>query len=260
MADPILPEDRSGFLRSCLVEGDSAQEKRVRRNKQRALLISVVLQILMVAALVLFPLLSKGENIASGVIILPRVPYVRGVHHPHQGPVRHAPDASRAVCQFCQPNRIPVGIVIHEPMRISNPGNSDGPDIPGVPEGTPDGLPPNILGLNDHPPHRANIAGDAPVTPRRIRVTTLEPAMLIRRVEPAYPPLARQLRREGRVELHAIIGTDGTIQSLELISGDPLLIRSALDAVGEWRYRPTILNGQAVEVDTHITVIYTLGH
>jgi protein TonB len=84
--------------------------------------------------------------------------------------------------------------------------------------------------------------------------------MLIRRVEPAYPPLARQLRREGRVELHAIIGTDGSIQSLEIISGDPLLIRSALEAVGEWRYRPTFLNGQAVEVDTHITVIYTLSH
>jgi protein TonB len=150
--------------------------------------------------------------------------------------------------------------VIHDPTRTNNPGDSDGPDIPGLPEGTPDGVPLSNLGLSDHPPDRANITGGAPVTPRRIRVTTIEPAMLIRRVEPAYPPLARQLRREGRVELHAIIGTDGTIQSLEIISGDPLLIRSALDAVGEWRYRPTILNGQAVEVDTHITVIYTVSH
>jgi protein TonB len=84
--------------------------------------------------------------------------------------------------------------------------------------------------------------------------------MLIRRVEPLYPQLAVQLRREGRVELHAVISTDGSIQSLEVISGDPLLIRSALAAVREWRYRPTILNGQPVEVDTHITVIYTLSH
>jgi protein TonB len=260
MVDVPAPEVRCGFLRDCLVAGDPAQEKRVRRNKQRALLISIVLQILIVAALVLFPLLSKGENIAGGVIIIPRVPYVRGVNHPHPEPMRPAPDGSRAVCHFCQPNRIPVGIVIPDPARIDNPPDSDGLDIPGVPEGTPDGVPFNSLGLNDQPPNRANPTGGAPVTPRRIRVTSIEPAMLIRRVEPAYPPLARQLRREGRVELHAIIGTDGSIQSLEIISGDPLLIRSALEAVGEWRYRPTFLNGQAVEVDTHITVIYTLSH
>jgi periplasmic protein TonB len=62
------------------------------------------------------------------------------------------------------------------------------------------------------------------------------------------------------VELRAVIATDGTIQSLEVISGDPLLIRSALDAVRDWRYHPTILNGQPIEVETHITVIYTLSH
>ena len=84
--------------------------------------------------------------------------------------------------------------------------------------------------------------------------------MLIRRVEPVYPSLAILTHREGRVELHAIISTDGSIQSLEVISGDPFLIQSALAAVREWRYRPTILNGQPVEVDTHVTVIYTLSH
>jgi periplasmic protein TonB len=79
-------------------------------------------------------------------------------------------------------------------------------------------------------------------------------------VEPLYPPLARQIRLEGRVELHAIIARDGSVQSLEAISGHPLLIPAALEAVRQWRYRPTILNGQPVEVDTHITVIYTLNH
>jgi protein TonB len=58
------------------------------------------------------------------------------------------------------------------------------------------------------------------------------------------------------VELHAIIATDGTIQSLQAVGGDPVFIRSALDAVRQWRYRPTILNGQPVEVETTITVIY----
>ena len=81
--------------------------------------------------------------------------------------------------------------------------------------------------------------------------------MLTHRVEPVYPPVARQLQRKGRVELRAIISTDGSIQSLEVTSGDPLLIQSALTAVRAWRYRPTILNGKPVEVDSHITVIYS---
>lgn len=85
-------------------------------------------------------------------------------------------------------------------------------------------------------------------------------AQLIRRVEPIYPVLCIQIHREGRVELHALISTTGTIESLEVISGHPLFIQSALAAVREWRYRPTILNGRPIEVDTHITVIYTLSH
>jgi protein TonB len=83
--------------------------------------------------------------------------------------------------------------------------------------------------------------------------------MLTHRVEPAYPILAKQTGREGRVELHAIIATDGSIQSLEAISGDPIFYLSALAAVREWRYRPTYLNGQAVEIDTRITVVYKLN-
>lgn len=84
--------------------------------------------------------------------------------------------------------------------------------------------------------------------------------MLLHRVEPIYPPLARQVHREGQVELHAIISTDGSIQSLQVVSGDALFLRSAIDAVSQWRYRATVLNGQPVEIETYITVIYTLQH
>jgi len=82
--------------------------------------------------------------------------------------------------------------------------------------------------------------------------------MLIHRVEPVYPALARQLGRAGRVELRAVIATDGTIQSLQVVSGDPLFYQSAIDAVRQWRYRPTVLNGEPVEIDTFITVIYNI--
>jgi protein TonB len=97
-------------------------------------------------------------------------------------------------------------------------------------------------------------------TPLRLHVTHLEQAMLIQRVEPVYPPLAIQIHREGRVELRALIATDGTIQSLQVVSGDPFFLQSARDAVRQWRYRPTVLNGQPVEIETYLTVIYTLQH
>jgi protein TonB len=82
--------------------------------------------------------------------------------------------------------------------------------------------------------------------------------MLIHRVEPVFPTLARQTGREGRVELHALIGTDGAVRSLQFLEGDAMFYQSALDAVRQWRYKPTFLNGRPVEVDTHITVIYKL--
>jgi periplasmic protein TonB len=82
--------------------------------------------------------------------------------------------------------------------------------------------------------------------------------MLTHRVEPVYPALARQIGRSGRVELRAVIATDGSIQSLEAVGGDPLFYSSALEAVRQWRYTPTVLNGLQVEVDTYITVIYNV--
>jgi len=95
---------------------------------------------------------------------------------------------------------------------------------------------------------------------RRSVSEPLQMALLINRVEPVYPALAIHTHREGRVELHAIISTEGKIESLEVISGDPFFIQSALSAVRQWRYRPNILNGRPVEIDTRITVIYTLNH
>ena len=84
-------------------------------------------------------------------------------------------------------------------------------------------------------------------------------AMLVNRVQPVYPPLARQTRISGTVRLHAIIGKDGSVQQLEVIQGHPLLVQAALDAVRQWRYRPTLLNGEPVEVDTTIDVIFSLN-
>jgi periplasmic protein TonB len=92
-----------------------------------------------------------------------------------------------------------------------------------------------------------------PGGPKRIK-SQLEEGQLVNRVEPAYPHIAAISGIQGQVKLHAIIGRDGRIQSLNVISGHPLLVRAALEAVEQWRYRPYVLNGEAVEVETLITV------
>jgi len=86
----------------------------------------------------------------------------------------------------------------------------------------------------------------------------VQAAKLIRRVQPVYPALARQIRVQGVVTLEAIIGTDGTIQRLRVLTGHPLLIPSAVQAVQQWMYSPTVLNGKAVDVKTTIDVRFTL--
>ena len=93
--------------------------------------------------------------------------------------------------------------------------------------------------------------------PLKISEGVLE-AQLISRIEPQYPFLAQQAKTQGTVRLHAIINREGRIRSLEVVSGHPFLVKAALEAVGQWRYRPTMLNGEPVEVETSITVIFRL--
>ena len=108
-------------------------------------------------------------------------------------------------------------------------------------------------------PSQDNIITEAK-KPRVVKVAQIDPGMLVYRVEPRYPTLAIQTHREGRVELRAMIATDGSIESLQIVVSDPLFNQSALEAVQQWRYRPTLLNGQAVRVDTYITVFYKMQH
>jgi protein TonB len=84
-------------------------------------------------------------------------------------------------------------------------------------------------------------------------------ANLIRRVQPVYPPLAKSARVQGSVEFTAIISKEGNIENLTLVHGHPLLVNAAKEAILQWKYRPTLLNGQPVQVITDITVNFTLS-
>lgn len=240
-----------GSLGSCLVEGDAEFEYHASRLRRRALILSILFQSVIVAALIISPLFSEGQRIFLKDMT-PLPPYTfSGGHTRNSNGQPHPPKAPPA-CRFCPPPSIPQTIA----TRVENTGGDSqeptGPVIPGLPPGAsvPGGLASTESTRGPEPPPPGQERA-------RIVVGHIEPAMLTHRVEPVYPQLARQLQREGRVELRAIISTDGSVQSLEVISGDPLLIQSALTAVRAWRYRPTILNGKPVEVDTHITVIYS---
>jgi protein TonB len=87
----------------------------------------------------------------------------------------------------------------------------------------------------------------------------VQQAMLVSQPRPTYPPLAKQARISGTVRFTAVIGRDGSIQNLTLVSGHPLLVQSATEAVKQWRYKPTLLNGEPVEVVTQIDVNFTLN-
>jgi protein TonB len=84
-------------------------------------------------------------------------------------------------------------------------------------------------------------------------------ALLIRRVDPAYPAIAKAAHIDGVVHLHAIIGKDGTVRELEVVDGNGLLAQAARAGVQNWRYQPTRLNGEPVEVETYITVNFLLN-
>jgi TonB family protein len=97
------------------------------------------------------------------------------------------------------------------------------------------------------------------VPPQRVKMggATMA-AAIVNRVQPVYPEEARERRVSGTVRLHVIVAKDGSIQQIEVISGDPLLVEASIDAVRRWRYRPILLNGQPVEVDTTVDVIFSL--
>src|ERR1700739_1249643 len=128
MALVRVPEERPGFLRSCLVEGDPAQEKRVRRGKQRALLISIAFQILIVAALILFPLLTRGERITVRGDFTPVPPYNRGGNSNHKASAPHPAHGKPQICRFCAPSTIPPTITTQDHDPIGDPGAPIGPE------------------------------------------------------------------------------------------------------------------------------------
>jgi len=230
-------------------------------NKPWTIALSMIFQVLFLAILILIPLIyteALPKTLMSSILLAPPPPPPpppppAPAQVVHIKPVAHLMEAGKLVAPKVIPKDVKIIKEEEQPPDMGMGGVAGG--VPGgVAGGSMGGVIGGVIGG----------AGTAPPPPRpnvsRTRVGgAVQAAKLVNRVQPLYPPLARQTRISGTVKLHAIIGKDGSVQQLQVVSGHPLLVQSALDAVKQWRYQPTLLNGEPVEVDTEIDVIFTLA-
>ncbi|HZU41599.1 MAG TPA: TonB family protein, partial [Terriglobales bacterium] len=220
-----------------------------------------ILQSLLVAILILIPLLYTEalpkQQLMTFLVAPPPPP-------PPPPPPAAAPVKAVKVVQtdivngqLRTPTKIPEKVQMIKEEEAPPPVMASGGVVGGVPGGVPGGQMGGVIGgiISSTP-----VAVPKVAAPQRVRVSQgVTQGLLIHKVQPSYPPLARQARIQGSVVLQAVISKEGTIEGLKLISGHPMLAPAAIDAVKQWRYKPYILNGEPVEVDTTITVNFTLS-
>ena len=250
-----------GNFSECLVDADPESFGRARRLRRKALVISLVLETGMLAILLLWPLIAPGV-LARQFNVTPAPPFHGGGNNTSRkalGSMHPPPIWPRLACLICAP-----------PSIRTHPSYGPGPEPPSVDAGPRSGFGsdsgfagpgfPVVGGFDSARPPNPAPAPEPPDPSRPLsKSESLMEAMLVLRVQPEYPPIARAAHISGTVQLRAIIGKDGAVRELQVISGNPLLVRAARAAVLQWRYRPTLLNGEPVEVETYITANFLLN-
>ncbi|MBZ5561231.1 MAG: energy transducer TonB [Acidobacteriia bacterium] len=224
-----------------------------------------ILQVALIGLLVLYPLMRMDA--LPKVWSIPVVPPAPPPAGPPPGArvVRSAPRQRVSLkTLLATPPSIPRTIAqIHEAPLPPEDTPESGPWVPGaIPGGPGGGVLGSMIGsigwgtaAPAPPPRRAAVPH-----PKVIRVGgQVIAAKAIYQPTPDYPPLAKMARIQGMVRLQAMIGKDGTVQDLKALSGHPWLVGAAIAAVQHWRYQPTLLNGEPVEVLTEIDVTFRLA-
>ncbi len=232
--------------------------------KRATLPIAYILEVIIVGVLVLIPLIYTQALPKAQLMTFLAAPPPPPPPPPPPAAVAPAPRVIRHISVedvMRAPTVIPKTIaqVKDEPEPPPSSVGVVGGVVGGVPGGSFGGVLGGVIGgaLSSAPPPPPP---PKPQAPKRIRVGgQVESARVVFGPHPEYPPLAKMARIQGTVRLDAVISKDGTIQDLKVISGHPLLVRAALEAVQRWRYQPTLLNGDAVEVATEIDVNFTLA-
>jgi len=228
---------------------------KLKTARGRTTTFSFILEAVIIGVMVLIPLIFTEA--------LPHAQLMMSLVAPPPPPPPPPPPAAVRVVKVVQtdivngqlrtPTKIPKKVEIIKEEEAPPPSMGV---VGGVPGGVPGGQMNGVIG---------GIISNAPmavpkVAVQRVRVSQgVTQGMVLHKVQPTYPPLARTARVQGSVVLAAVIGKDGAIQNLHVLSGHPLLQQAALEAVKQWKYRPYILNGEPVEVDTQVTVNFTLS-
>jgi periplasmic protein TonB len=250
---------RVDFAKGLLENSDLKQPKRI-----ADFLISLVGQTVFVLLLILLPLLftqtSTLQAFERTMLVLPPPP-------PPPPPATPARVLVRPKVSLLESGKLYAPRVI--PKRIEIVKETQAAPVPagvagGVPGGVPGGTLGGVLGgilSSANPPVPPPPPPPSPVKSKRpFRVGgNVQAPQLIRDIQPIYPPLARQTRTQGVVILDCVIDAQGNVTQMKLVSGHPLLVPAAFDAVRQWKYRPTLLNRVPVAVEMEVTVKFTMG-
>ncbi|MGP8252879.1 MAG: TonB family protein [Terracidiphilus sp.] len=224
---------------------------KIRTRSRRWMLVTFALNASILLALILIPLIYPEALPRMASLMLMEAPAPqpeapKPVHIP-PGAVMVRPTFDSYT--FSAPRTIPNSIeMVTRPEIVDRPGNWD--EMANNGNSTSPDNPFN----NDH---RVQVVVTKPKGPTAVSSVLME-GLLLRKVIPVYSAIARATRTEGTVILQATISKTGTIENLHVVSGSSLLTQSAMDAVAQWRYRPYLLNGQPVEVETTVNVVFKL--
>ncbi len=228
-------------------------------------------QLLVIGALLAVPLFFIQSfpvtQLADSILLAPAPPPPPPPPPPpaqvHMAKVVHTTPRQFNMSQLIAPKTVPKQIAAINDIHELPPPSEVAGVVGGVPGGVPGGVLGGVIGAMPSaaplpPPPKAEPPKAA--TPTRVRMGgNVQAAKLIHEVQPYYPVLARDARIGGTVRLQAIISKDGKVEDLKLVSGQPLLVQAAMNAVKQWRYKPTYLNGTPVEVLTEVDVNFHLS-
>ena len=257
---PALQVGAERLFNDVLLENSAPQRKR----RTVAAVLSFLVQCLVLGVLLIVPLMFT-DVLPPGQLLT----FLMAPPPPPPPPPAAAETAARVVRRvesdilngrLRTPSRIPQSVQLIR--EEETPPDLSGGGVPGgVPGGIPGGQLGGVIGgiLSSSPTAASLPKLASPPAPKRIRVSQgITEGRLIRKIEPKYPPLALSARIQGQVLLSAVISKTGEVQNLLLLSGHPMLVSTAIEAVKQWRYRPYLLNGEPVEVETTITVTFQL--
>lgn len=236
-----------------------------RKRKAVATFTSFTLNILAIGFLLALPLmfteeLPKAQLLTFLVAPPPPPPPPPPAVAQTQTVVRQVQTNLLNTGQLRTPSRIPQTVQIIKEDDAPPPMAATGGVVGGVPGGIPGGQLGGVIGgIVSSTSNLSSVPKLAVTTPQRVRISQgVTKGLLIHRVEPSYPPLAKAARVQGEVVLSAVISTGGEIENLHLISGHPMLVADAIAAVRQWRYKPFLLNDTPVEVETTITLTFKI--